>query len=152
MAAFEGFEKSPSVLMIFEHSFPQKAKNSGVGTYGGWQKSPYILKNIFSLKGEINFGSVLWSVIVVGSLMVYERFYGPHEHFLGGDVFCAEKLVDQVILENRQANPGGQKSARRDEGNSWWNETSSEMRGAEGNGIGILEIFLIDALLSGIYR
>jgi len=24
--------------------------------------------------------------------------------------------------------------------------------GAEGNGIGILEIFLIDALLSGIYR
>jgi hypothetical protein len=40
--------------------------------------------------------------------MVFERFYGPHEHFSGWRcIFCGE-IVDQVILENRQAETGRQ--------------------------------------------
>jgi len=35
------------------------------------------------------------------SEMVYEKFFGPHEHFWGWRcIFCGE-IVDQVILENR---------------------------------------------------
>ena len=35
--------------------------------------------------------------------MVYEKFFGPHEHFWGWRcLFCGE-IVDQVILENRGA-------------------------------------------------
>jgi hypothetical protein len=38
-----------------------------------------------------------------GGIMVYEKFYGPHEKFLGWRcIFCGE-LVDEVILENRFA-------------------------------------------------
>jgi hypothetical protein len=37
-----------------------------------------------------------------GSAMIYEKFYGPHEHFLGWKcIFCGE-IIDQVILENRR--------------------------------------------------
>ena len=33
--------------------------------------------------------------------MVYEKFYGPHEHFWGWRcIFCGE-IIDPVILENR---------------------------------------------------
>jgi hypothetical protein len=53
-----------------------------------------------------------------GSLMVYERFYGPHENFLGWRCVLCGEIVDQLILENRQANPGTQKRTRRNEGNS----------------------------------
>jgi len=53
-----------------------------------------------------------------GSLMVYERFYGPHENFLGWRCVLCGEIVDQLILENRQADPGRQKRARRNEGNS----------------------------------
>ena len=36
-----------------------------------------------------------------GRAMIYEKFYGPHEHFLGWKcIFCGE-IIDQVILENR---------------------------------------------------
>jgi hypothetical protein len=36
--------------------------------------------------------------------MVYEKFYGPHEHFWGWRcIFCGE-IIDPLILENR----GGQ--------------------------------------------
>ena len=39
--------------------------------------------------------------------MVYEKFFGPHEHFWGWRcIFCGE-IVDQLILENR-ALPSGQ--------------------------------------------
>ncbi len=39
--------------------------------------------------------------------MVYEKFFGPHEHFWGWRcIFCGE-IVDQVILENRGL-PAGQ--------------------------------------------
>jgi hypothetical protein len=35
------------------------------------------------------------------SKMVFEKFFGPHEHFWGWRcIFCGE-IVDQVILENR---------------------------------------------------
>jgi hypothetical protein len=35
-------------------------------------------------------------------MMTYEKFYGPHEQFLGWRcVYCGE-IVDEVILENRQ--------------------------------------------------
>ena len=35
--------------------------------------------------------------------MVYEKFYGPHEHFWGWRcVFCGE-IIDQVIMENRKS-------------------------------------------------
>ena len=53
-----------------------------------------------------------------GSLMVYERFYGPHEYFLGWRCVLCGEIIDQLILENRQANSGRQKRARRNEGNS----------------------------------
>lgn len=34
--------------------------------------------------------------------MVYEKFYGPQEHFWGWRcIFCGE-IIDQVILENRK--------------------------------------------------
>ncbi len=37
-----------------------------------------------------------------GGMMTYERFYGPHEQFLGWRcVYCGE-IVDEVILENRE--------------------------------------------------
>ncbi len=36
------------------------------------------------------------------SNMVYEKFYGPHEHYWGWRcVFCGE-IIDPVILENRK--------------------------------------------------
>lgn len=38
-----------------------------------------------------------------GSAMIHEKFYGPHEHFLGWRcIFCGE-IVDPVILQNRRA-------------------------------------------------
>jgi len=37
-----------------------------------------------------------------GSMMVYERFYGSSEHFLGWRCILCGEIVDQVILENRQ--------------------------------------------------
>jgi hypothetical protein len=38
-----------------------------------------------------------------GSAMVYERFYGPDEHFLGWRCILCGEIVDQLILENRSA-------------------------------------------------
>ena len=37
-----------------------------------------------------------------GSVMVYERFYGPDEHFLGWRCILCGEIVDQLILENRK--------------------------------------------------
>jgi len=37
-----------------------------------------------------------------GSVMVYERFYGPDEHFLGWRCILCGEIIDQVIVENRQ--------------------------------------------------
>jgi len=35
------------------------------------------------------------------SNMVYQKFYGPYEHFWGWRcIFCGE-IIDQVIMENR---------------------------------------------------
>jgi hypothetical protein len=34
--------------------------------------------------------------------MVYERFYGPDEHFLGWRCILCGEIVDQLILENRR--------------------------------------------------
>jgi hypothetical protein len=35
------------------------------------------------------------------SNMVYQKFYGPHEHYWGWRcIFCGE-IIDQVIMENR---------------------------------------------------
>jgi hypothetical protein len=34
--------------------------------------------------------------------MVYERFYGPHEQFLGWRCILCGEIIDQVILENRR--------------------------------------------------
>ena len=38
-----------------------------------------------------------------GSMMVYEKFYGHCEHILGWKCILCGEVVDQVILENRQA-------------------------------------------------
>jgi hypothetical protein len=47
------------------------------------------------------------------SEMVYEKFYGPHEHFWGWRcIFCGE-IVDQVIWENRSGNVSSDKHKRR---------------------------------------
>ncbi len=38
-----------------------------------------------------------------GSVMVYERFYGPDEHFLGWRCILCGEIIDQVIVENRRS-------------------------------------------------
>ncbi len=50
-----------------------------------------------------------------GSVMVYERFYGPGETFLGWRCIQCGEILDEVILENRQAGTGRQKWERRKE-------------------------------------
>jgi len=34
--------------------------------------------------------------------MIYDKFYGPHEHFWGWKCVICGEIVDQVILENRR--------------------------------------------------
>jgi hypothetical protein len=43
-----------------------------------------------------------------GSVMVYERFYSPDEHFSGWRCILWGEIIDQVILENRQTKRGRQ--------------------------------------------
>jgi hypothetical protein len=51
--------------------------------------------------------------------MVYERFYGPDEHFFGWRCFLCGETIDQVILENRYwSKTGGQNKERRREINT----------------------------------
>jgi hypothetical protein len=47
--------------------------------------------------------------------MVYERFYGPDEHFFGWRCILCGEIIDQMILENRQRKMGGQNRGRRRE-------------------------------------
>ncbi len=37
------------------------------------------------------------------SIMVYEKFYGLHEHFWGWRCVCCGDIVDQIILDNRNS-------------------------------------------------
>jgi hypothetical protein len=53
-----------------------------------------------------------------GSVMVYERFYGPHEHFSGWRCVLCGDIIDQVILENRQVEAVRQNRERRKESNT----------------------------------
>ncbi|MGA2467994.1 MAG: hypothetical protein ABSH06_27075 [Thermodesulfobacteriota bacterium] len=48
-----------------------------------------------------------------GSVMVYERFYGPHKHFGGWKCILCGEIIDQVILENRQTESGQQGRERK---------------------------------------
>jgi len=41
-----------------------------------------------------------------GSGMVYERFYGSGENFLGWRCILCGEIIDEVILENRQSDSG----------------------------------------------
>ena len=41
-----------------------------------------------------------------GSVMVCEIFYGPGENFLGWRCVSCGEILDEVILENRQAGTG----------------------------------------------
>jgi len=50
-----------------------------------------------------------------GSVMVYERFYGPAEHFLGWRCVLCGEIIDRVIFENRQTKTGRQNRERRRE-------------------------------------
>jgi hypothetical protein len=50
-----------------------------------------------------------------GSVMVYERFYAPNEHFGGWRCISCGEIIDQVILENRQTKSEGQNRERRRE-------------------------------------
>jgi hypothetical protein len=50
--------------------------------------------------------------------MVYERFYGPHEHFSGWRCVLCGDIIDQVILENRQVEAVRQNRERRKESNT----------------------------------
>ena len=52
-----------------------------------------------------------------GSVMVYERFYGPGENFFGWRCIQCGEILDEVILENRQVGTGRQKWERRKAGN-----------------------------------
>jgi len=47
--------------------------------------------------------------------MVYERFYGPDEHFSGWRCVLCGEIIDQVILEDRQTLMGRQSRERRRE-------------------------------------
>jgi hypothetical protein len=40
--------------------------------------------------------------------MVYDKFYGPYEYFWGWKCLICGKIVDPVILENRQLMGAGQ--------------------------------------------
>ena len=42
-----------------------------------------------------------------GSVMVYEKFYGPGGNFLGWRCIQCGEILDEVILENRQVGLGG---------------------------------------------
>lgn len=53
-----------------------------------------------------------------GSVMVYEKFYGPHERFFGWRCILCGEIVDQVILENRQTKSSRQGGGRRRECNT----------------------------------
>jgi len=53
-----------------------------------------------------------------GSVMVFERFYGPGEHFLGWRCIQCGEIIDQVILENRQARPDRRNRGRGGQGNT----------------------------------
>jgi hypothetical protein len=53
-----------------------------------------------------------------GSVMVNERFYGPGENFLEWRCVSCGEILDEVILENRQAGTGRQSRGRRGEGNT----------------------------------
>lgn len=48
-----------------------------------------------------------------GSVMVYERFYGPEEQFLGWRCIQCGEILDQVIQENRKEGGVRQKWKRR---------------------------------------
>jgi DNA-directed RNA polymerase subunit N (RpoN/RPB10) len=50
-----------------------------------------------------------------GSVMVYERFYGHDEHFLGWRCISCGEIIDQVILENRETRADSQNRGRRRE-------------------------------------
>jgi hypothetical protein len=53
-----------------------------------------------------------------GSVMFYERFYGPDEHFFGWRCILCGEIIDRVILENRQRKMGAQNRGRRREINT----------------------------------
>jgi hypothetical protein len=53
-----------------------------------------------------------------GGVMVYERFYGPQEHFLGWRCVLCGEIIDRVILDNRQPGPGRENRERRGKGDS----------------------------------
>ena len=36
------------------------------------------------------------------SIMIYDKFYGPHEHFWGWKCVICGEIVDRVVMENRQ--------------------------------------------------
>ena len=36
------------------------------------------------------------------SAMIYDKFYGPDEHFWGWKCVICGEIVDRIILENRQ--------------------------------------------------
>ena len=36
-------------------------------------------------------------------VMVYQKFYGPHEHFWGWRCISCGEIVDRIILENRNS-------------------------------------------------
>jgi len=36
-----------------------------------------------------------------GSVMAYEKYYGPGEQFWGWRCICCGEILDQIILENR---------------------------------------------------
>jgi len=51
-------------------------------------------------------------------VMVYERFYGVDEQYSGWRCVLCGEIIDQIILENRQAKRGRQNRTRRRESDS----------------------------------
>jgi tRNA(Ile2) C34 agmatinyltransferase TiaS len=69
---------------------------------------PLNFTNHFFIEGENQFQECLMKCHRCGSVMVYERFYGPGENFLGWRCIQCGEIIDEVILENRQAETGRQ--------------------------------------------
>jgi hypothetical protein len=77
------------------------------------KKGCNILRDTFLLRGGIQFQECRMKCHRCGSVMVYEKFYGPEEHFLRWRCVLCGEIIDQVILGNREAKPDRQHRERR---------------------------------------
>lgn len=66
-----------------------------------------------------------------GSIMAYERFYAPHDHFSGWRCILCGEIIDPVILQNRQTKMNSKSRGRGREGpdDHWVSEPDTDIVG-----------------------